>query len=102
MSRAEELLDLPGIVAVNRWMRDGDVYRLPPDGYREILGVVAVGDTPEQAIANAEGALHEAEHGGVIELDFGPEAIRTAVPRAADPSDAAAPGNAVAAGGAAA
>jgi biotin carboxylase len=101
MSRAEELLDLPGIVAVNRWMRDGDVYRLPPDGYREILGVVAVGDAPEHAIANAERALREAEHGGVLELDFDPEAIAAAVPRAADPSDAAAPGNAVAAGGAA-
>jgi biotin carboxylase len=102
MSRAEELLELPGIVAVNRWMQDGDVYRLPPDGYREILGVVAVGDTPEQAIANAEGALERAEHGGVLELDFDPEAIRTAVPRAADPSDAAAPGNATTTEGAAA
>jgi biotin carboxylase len=101
MSRAEELLELPGIVAVNRWMRDGDVYRLPPDGYREILGVVAVGDAPEQAIANAEAALEKAEH-DLLELDFDPEAIRTAVPRAADPSDAAAPGNAAATEGAAA
>jgi biotin carboxylase len=101
-SRIDQLRDLPGIVAVNRWMDDGDVYLLPPDGYREILGVVAVGDTPEAAIANAEAALREAEHGNVLELDFDPEAIRSAPRRAADPSDAAAPGNAVATEGAAA
>jgi biotin carboxylase len=95
-SRVDELTELPGIVAVNRWMRDGDVYLLPPDGYREILGVVAVGDTPNEAIANAEAALAEAERGDVLELDFDPDAIRTAPRRAADPSDAAAPGNAVA------
>lgn len=92
-SRLDELLDLPGIVAVNRWMQEGDVYRLPPDGYREVLGVVAVGDTPERAIANAEGALAEADRGEVLELDYDEQAIRTARPRAADPSDAAAPGN---------
>jgi S-sulfo-L-cysteine synthase (3-phospho-L-serine-dependent) len=96
MSRAEDLLDLPGIVAVNRWMRDGDVYRLPPDGYREVVGVVAVGETPQEAIANAEGAIATAERGDAIDVDFDEGAIEAAPPREADPSDAAAPGNALA------
>lgn len=68
LSRADELLELPGIVAVNRWTAEGERYQLPPDGYREILGVVAVGDTPKEAIARAERAVAEAEH--VVELDF--------------------------------
>jgi biotin carboxylase len=68
LSRADELLELPGIVAVNRWTAEGERYELPPDGYREILGVVAVGDTPKEAIARAERAVAEAEH--VVELDF--------------------------------
>jgi len=101
-SRLDELIELPGIVAVNRWMQDGDVYRLPPDGYREVLGVVAIGDSPEQATANAEGALAEAQRGEVLELDYNEQAIRSAPVRAADPSDAAAPGNAVTTKGAAA
>jgi biotin carboxylase len=71
ISRADELLELPGIVAVNRWTRDGDVYRLPPDGYREVLGVVAVGDTPEQATARAEAAVAEAARGEVVAVDYG-------------------------------
>jgi biotin carboxylase len=100
-SRVDELLDMPGIVAVNRWMQDGDVYRLPPDGYREVLGVVAVGDTPDEAIANAEAAIAEAGRGEVVELDFDEEAIRNAPQRVADPSDAAAPSNAAAEGAAA-
>jgi S-sulfo-L-cysteine synthase (3-phospho-L-serine-dependent) len=89
ISRADELLDLPGIVAVNRWTSDGDVYRLPPDGYREILGVVAVGDTPEQATARAEAAVAEAARGEVVELDFDPNAIAAARPRVTNPADAA-------------
>jgi biotin carboxylase len=71
ISRADELLELPGIVAVNRWTRDGDVYRLPPDGYREVLGVVAVGDSPEQATARAEAAVAEAARGEVVAVDYG-------------------------------
>ena len=70
LSRADELLALPGIVAVNRWIAEGDRYELPPDGYREVLGVVAVGDTPAEAIDRAERAVAEAEHGDVVELDF--------------------------------
>jgi biotin carboxylase len=90
ISRADELLDLPGIVAVNRWTSDGDVYRLPPDGYREILGVVAVGDTPEEATARAEAAVAEAARGEVVELDFNTDAIAAARSRITNPADAAA------------
>ncbi len=89
ISRADELLDQPGIVAVNRWTQEGDVYRLPPDGYREILGVVATGDTPEQATERAEGAVAEAARGEVVELDYDEDAIRNARPRDPDPADAA-------------
>jgi biotin carboxylase len=89
ISRADELLDQPGVVAVNRWTQDGDVYRLPPDGYREILGVVAVGDTPEQATEHAEAAVAEAARGEIVEVDYDPAAIAAAVPRDPDPADAA-------------
>ena len=89
ISRADELLDLPGIVAVNRWTQDGDVYRLPPDGYREVLGVVAVGDTPEQATERAEDAVTEAARGEVVAVDYEPAAIAAARPRDPDPADAA-------------
>ena len=89
ISRADELLDLPGIVAVNRWTSAGDVYRLPPDGYREIFGVVAVGDTPEQATTRAEAAVAEAARGEVVSLDYDPEAIAAARPRVTNPADAA-------------
>jgi biotin carboxylase len=89
ISRADELLDLPGIVAVNRWTQDGDVYRLPPDGYREVLGVVAVGATPEQATKRAETAVAEATRGEVVEVDYDAAAIAAAVPREPDPADAA-------------
>jgi biotin carboxylase len=94
VSRTDELRDMPGIVAVNRWMGAGEVYRLPPDGYREVLGVVAVGDTPEEASANAEGAVAEAGRGEVVELDYDKDAIRNAPPIEGSPSDAAAAGNA--------
>jgi biotin carboxylase len=70
ISRADELLDLPGIVAVNRWTQDGEVYRLPPDGYREVLGVVATGATPEQATERAEAAVAEAARGEVVAVDY--------------------------------
>ncbi|HEX2070370.1 MAG TPA: ATP-grasp domain-containing protein [Thermoleophilaceae bacterium] len=105
ISRAEELLDLPGIVAVNRWTKAGDVYRLPPEGYREVLGVVAVGDTPEQATARAEAAVAEAARGEVVAVDYDPNAVAAARPGDADPADAASvaapqPGQAVAARGA--
>lgn len=71
LSRADELLELPGIVAVNRWTGKGERYELPPDGYREVLGVVAVGDSPAEAIARAERAVAEAEH--VVELEYDDE-----------------------------
>jgi len=89
ISRADELLDLPGIVAVNRWTQDGDVYRLPPDGYREVLGVVAVGDTPQQATAYAEAAVAEAASGRGVAVDYDEDAIAAARPRDPDPADAA-------------
>lgn len=89
ISRADELRDLPGIVAVNRWTQDGDVYRLPPDGYREVLGVVATGATPEQATERAEAAVAEAARGQVVEVDYDPAAIAAARPRDPDPADAA-------------
>jgi biotin carboxylase len=89
LTRADELAELPGIVAVNRWTREGDVYRLPPDGYREILGVVATGDTPEQATERAEAAVAEADRGGIVELDYDEAAIAGARPRDPDPADAA-------------
>lgn len=92
---AAALLDMPGVVTVNRWMRPGEVYRLPPDGYREVLGVVAAGDTPAEAIANAETAVARA--GDLVELDFDAAAIAAADPADADPSDAASAGNRAAA-----
>jgi len=98
LARADELLDLPGIVAVNRWIRAGDVYRLPPDGYREVLGVVAVGDTPEEATARAEAAVAEAARGEVVEVDYDPEAIAAARPPEPDPADAASGGRPLSAG----
>lgn len=69
VERTEELLELPGIVAVNRWMAPGEEYRLPPDGYREVVGVVAVGDTPEIAVVNAEDAVEAIERRGLVDLD---------------------------------
>jgi biotin carboxylase len=89
LSRADELLELPGIVAVNRWTPEGDVYRLPPDGYREVLGVVAVGDTPEQATERAESAVAEAARGEIVAVDYDPAAIAAARSRDPDPADAA-------------
>ena len=62
------LLALPGIVAVNAWMRPGDVYHLPPRGLREVLGVVACGRDPEQAIRRAESAIVNAEAAGAARL----------------------------------
>ena len=87
LSRADELLDLPGIVAVNRWTPEGDVYRLPPEGYREVLGVVATGATAEEATVRAEAAVRAA--GEVVAIDYDPAAIAAARPRDPDPADAA-------------
>jgi biotin carboxylase len=42
---------------VNRWLGVGRAYRLPPEGYDEVLGVVAVGATPREAIHCAEAAV---------------------------------------------
>jgi biotin carboxylase len=89
ISRADELLELPGIVAVNRWTQDGDVYRLPPEGYREVLGVVATGVTPEEATGRAEAAVAEAARGEIVELDYDEATIAAVVPRDPDPADAA-------------
>lgn len=63
----EELARLPGIVAVNRWLGEGDVYLLPPDGYREVLGVVATGTDADNAIRNAEAAIALADGMNVIQ-----------------------------------
>jgi biotin carboxylase len=97
VSRADDLLDLPGVVAVNRWMRAGEVYRLPPDGYREVLGVVATGDAPDEATARAEAAVAAAAGGTGVDVDYDEDAIRSAPPVEADPADAAAASNAPAA-----
>src|SRR5262249_2027579 len=48
---------LPGIVAVNLWMEEGARYRLPPDGYGEVLGVVATAGQPQEAIGLADRAI---------------------------------------------
>ncbi len=53
----DALSRLPGIVAVNRWMDEGAVYRLPPEGYGEVLGVVAVAARVDDAIALADAAI---------------------------------------------
>lgn len=48
---------LPGIVAVNLWLEEGARYRLPPDGYGEVLGVVATAGQPQEAIGLADRAI---------------------------------------------
>lgn len=56
----DPVASLPGVVAVNRWMRVNDVYRLPPDGYGEVLGVVATGNTSDEAVRLADAAIEAA------------------------------------------
>ncbi|HLX50934.1 MAG TPA: ATP-grasp domain-containing protein [Streptosporangiaceae bacterium] len=63
----EELARLPGIIAVNRWLGEGDTYLLPPDGYREVLGVVAAGADADKAIRTAEAAIAFADRMNVIQ-----------------------------------
>jgi hypothetical protein len=53
----DELSRLPGIVAVNRWLEEGAVYRVPPDGYGEVLGVVATAAQVDDAIGIADAAI---------------------------------------------
>lgn len=52
---------MPGIVHVNEWMTPGQVYRLPPRAYGEVLGVVAVAPDAPSAIHRARDALSAAE-----------------------------------------
>ena len=53
----DELSRLPGIVAVNRWLEEGAFYRVPPDGYGEVLGVVATAAQVDDAISIADAAV---------------------------------------------
>ncbi|WP_158887941.1 ATP-grasp domain-containing protein [Amycolatopsis anabasis] len=66
---AEALARLPGIVAVNRWMAEGELYELPPDGYREVCGVVATGTSAGAAVRLAESALEIARDHELVVLD---------------------------------
>lgn len=53
----DELSRRPGITAVNRWLDEGAVYRVPPDGYGEVLGVVATAAQVDDAISIADAAI---------------------------------------------
>lgn len=57
----DKLRAMPGIVHVNEWMAPGQVYRLPPRAYGEVLGVVAVAPDAPSAIHRAQDALSAAE-----------------------------------------
>ena len=59
---------LPGVQAVNQWLRPGDSYRIPPDGYSEVCGVVTAGPTPDTAIRLADAAIDAAARGGLVTL----------------------------------
>ena len=56
----------PGIVDVNLWLAKGDTYRLPPDGYGEVLGVVAAAETADEAIRLAQHAIEVARERTVL------------------------------------
>ena len=59
---------LPGVTAVNQWLRPGESYRIPPDGYSEVCGVVTVGRTPDTAIRLADAAIDAAVREGLVTL----------------------------------
>lgn len=60
---------LPGVQEVNQWLRPGESYRIPPDGYGEICGVVTVGRTPDIAIGLADAAIGAAVRDGLVTLE---------------------------------
>ncbi len=62
------LASLPGIVAVNDWMQPGEEYRLPPDGYREVVGLIATAHDSPSAIAYAEAAVEAAQRTRLVRL----------------------------------
>jgi biotin carboxylase len=62
----DQLASRPGVVAVNYWLGEGDVYRTPPDGYGEVLGVVATAATADGAIELADAAISSA--GSTVEM----------------------------------
>jgi biotin carboxylase len=59
---------LPGVRAVNQWLRPGESYRIPPDGHSEVCGVVTVGRTPDTAIRLADAAIDAAVRDGLVTL----------------------------------
>jgi biotin carboxylase len=59
---------LPGVEAVNQWLHPGESYRIPPDGYSEVCGVVTVGRTPDTAIRLADAAIDAAVRDGLVTL----------------------------------
>ncbi|GAA2340057.1 ATP-grasp domain-containing protein [Dactylosporangium salmoneum] len=63
----DRLARLPGVVAVNLWMREGAMYRLPPHGYGEVLGVVATAPTAAEAVRLADAATAEAARATVLD-----------------------------------
>jgi biotin carboxylase len=60
---------LPGVQAVNQWLHPGQSYRIPPDGYGEVCGVVTVGRTPDTAIRLADAAIDTAVRDGLVTLE---------------------------------
>jgi biotin carboxylase len=62
------LAKLPGVQAVNQWLTPGESYRIPPDGYSEVCGVVTVGGTPDTAIRLADAAIATAARDGLVTL----------------------------------
>jgi hypothetical protein len=56
----------PGVAAVNLWMDKGSRYRLPPDGYGEVLGVVTVAGDVREAVRLADGAVAVADKQTVL------------------------------------
>jgi biotin carboxylase len=55
-----------GVDAVNVWLGPGEDYRLPPDGYGEVLGVVTRAANPAEAVRLAESAVKWVEKGTVL------------------------------------
>lgn len=60
---------LPGVQAVNQWLQPGESYRIPPDGYGEVCGVVTAGQTPDAAIRLADAAIDTAVRDGLVTLE---------------------------------
>jgi biotin carboxylase len=62
----DQLAREPGVAAVNLWMEVGSQYRLPPDGYGEVLGVVTVADDVREAVRLADAAVAAADRRTVL------------------------------------